>query len=156
MRRVVYCSLLVVLAAAGALSARGKHDAGGQNGALADQLMQVETQLWDAWKNGRPEVFDEIMTEDAVFFSQYGVASKTDMLAEQRESVTQCKVASYFLTKPRAIPIDKNSAILLYEAEQSAMCGGAPVKPLMHGSSVYVKRGGKWLNVFRSEVPPAN
>ncbi len=118
--------------------------------------MRVETQLWESWKNGKPEVFDEIMTDDAVFFGQYGVASKSDILTQQRESVGQCKIKSYALTNARTIRIDDNSAILLYEAEQHAACGGAPVKPLMHGSSVYVKRVSKWMNAFRSEVPPAN
>lgn len=142
--------------AAGVLAAAQKHPTSPNGTPLVDELMRVETQLWESWKNGKPEVFDEIMTDDAVFFGQYGVASKSDILTQQRESVGQCKIKSYALTNARTIRIDDNSAILLYEAEQHAACGGAPVKPLMHGSSVYVKRVSKWMNAFRSEVPPAN
>ena len=156
MKMVVYWGLLVALGAASVLFGMEKHAAASKSAALAEELLRVENQLWESWKDGTPEVFDHIMTDDAVFFGQYGVASKSDVLAEQRESVGQCRVESYSLTKARAIRIDDNSAILLYEAEQHATCGGAPVKPLMHGSSVYVKRAGKWMNVFRSEVPPAS
>jgi hypothetical protein len=122
---------------------------------LADQLLTVERQFWESWKNGKPQVFQELMTGDAVFFGQYGVASKAEIMQAQKESVEACKVESYLLTNPRAVPIDDGAAILLYEAEQHATCGGATVHPFMHGSSVYVKRSGKWLNVYRSEVPPA-
>ena len=122
---------------------------------LADQLLTVERQFWESWKKGEPQVFQELMTGDAVFFGQYGVASKTEIMQQERESVEACKVESYLLTNPRAVPIDDSAAILLYEAEQHATCGGAKVQPFMHGSSVYVKRAGKWLNLYRSEVPPA-
>lgn len=130
-------------------------------GAIADdslvsQLITAERRLWDAWKNGKPEVWRQNLRDDAVFFGQYGVAPKSELVAEQKESIISCKVESYSLTDPRAIRLDDNSAILLYEAEQHAVCGGATVQPRMHGSSVYVLREGKWLNVFRSEVPPAN
>lgn len=156
MQRLIRWGLPIALAGAVVLAAAQKQATSPNETRLVDELMPVESQLWESWKNGKPEVFNEIMTDDAVFFGQYGVASKSEILAEQRESIAQCQVASYALTSPRAIRIDDNSAILLYEAEQHATCGGAPVKPSMHGSSVYVKRAGKWLNVFRSEVPPAN
>jgi hypothetical protein len=125
------------------------------DGALADELLAVETQFWESWKNGKPEVFKELMANDAVFFGQFGVAPKDAILQQQAESVQVCKVESYALTSPRAIRIDENAAIFLYEAEQHAICGGGKVQPVMHGSSVYVKRGGKWINLYRSEVPPA-
>lgn len=156
MNTLIRWGLAIALVAAGVLAAGQKHATSPNGTPLVDELMRVETQLWESWKNGRPEVFDEIMTDDAVFFGQYGVASKSDILTEQRASVGQCKIESYALTSARTIRIDDNSAILLYEAEQHATCGGAPVKPLMHASSVYVKRASKWMNVFRSEVPRAN
>jgi hypothetical protein len=76
-------------------------------------------------------------------------------MQQQEQSVQVCKVESFALTNPRAIRIDDNAAILLHEAEQHATCGGGTAQPLMHGSSVYAKRAGKWINLYRSEVPPA-
>ena len=123
--------------------------------ALADQLLSVEKQFWESWKNGKPELFQELMTDDAVFFGQYGVSSKAEIMQQQKESVGSCKVENYALTNPRAIRIDDEAAILLYEARQDASCGGVKVQPIMHGSSVYARRAGRWLNLYRSEVPPA-
>jgi Domain of unknown function (DUF4440) len=123
--------------------------------ALADQLLSVEKQFWESWKHGKPEVFQELMTDDAIFFGQYGVSSKAEIVQQQKESVGSCQVESYALTDPRVIRIDDEAAILLYEARQDATCGGVKVQPIMHGSSVFARRAGKWLNLYRSEVPPA-
>ena len=125
------------------------------NEGLQDQLVAQEKQLWEAWKNKQPDVWRSALTDDAVFFGEYGVSSKENMVAEQAESVKYCDVRSYTLDHFRVIPLNMDAAILLYEAEQHAVCGGRAVQPFMHGSSVYVRRAGKWLNAFRSEVPPA-
>ncbi|MGH9730924.1 MAG: hypothetical protein ACRD4A_04435 [Candidatus Acidiferrales bacterium] len=71
----------------------------------------------------------------------YGTTGKAESVSEQRDSVKSCQVASYALTNPRVIPIDANAAILLYDAEQHAVCGDQPVHP---------------FNIRSSEVPVAN
>jgi hypothetical protein len=154
------CWIVVLAVVAGVIWIRRTKSASAKSveahATLADRLLTVEIQFWESWKNGKPQVFQELMTGDAVFFGQYGVASKAEILQAQKESAEACKVEGYLLTNPRTVTIDDGAAILLYEAEQHATCGGAKVQPFMHGSSVYVKRAGKWLNLYRSEVPPAN
>lgn len=145
--------LLLVAAFAWTQHSRADTEERSSTQSVLTQLLAAERELWDAWKNGTPETWQSSLTDDAVFFGEYGVAQKVELVDEQRQSITSCKVQSYSLTSPRVIPIDENSAILLYEAEQHAICGGADVQPFMHGSSVYVHRGGKWLNIFRSEIP---
>jgi hypothetical protein len=158
MKKWICCNVVLVVAG-GALLIQRTNSASAKTVeaevTLADQLLRVERQFWESWKKGEPQVFQELMTDDAVFFGQYGVASKAEIMQQARESVEACKVENYRLTNPRAVPIDDSAAILLYEAEQHATCGGAKVQPFMHGSSVYVRRAGKWLNLYRSEVPPA-
>ena len=125
-------------------------------GALIEALTAAEKQFWEAWKNKQPGRFGNAMADDAVFFGLYGVTGKPGLIEEQRQSVTTCNVESYALTNLRVIPIDADSAILLYDAEQHAVCGGSSVQPFMHGESVYVRRNGRWLNLLRSEVPAAD
>lgn len=125
-------------------------------GSLVEALTAAEKQFWEAWKSKQPDRFGIAMADDAVFFGLYGVTGKSDLVEEQRQSVTTCQVESYALTNLRVIPIDADSAILLYDAEQHAICGGSPVQPFMHGESVYARRNGRWLNLLRSEVPAAD
>ena len=150
---VILATLATTLFCMGRTAASAKSMQSGA--ALAEQLLTVEKQFWESWKNGNPQVFQELMADDAVFFGQYGMSSKVEIMQQQKESVGSCKVESYVLSDPRAIRIDDDAAILLYEARQDATCGGAKVQPLMHGSSVYARRAGKWVNLYRSEVPPA-
>jgi hypothetical protein len=155
MRRFAFASfgLLSLAAFAWTQHARAEAKERSSTQSVLTQLLTAERELWDAWKNGTPETWQSSLTNDAVFFGEYGVAQKAELVDEQRQSITSCKVQSYSLTSPRVILIEENSAILLYEAEQHAICGGAEVQPFMHGSSVYVHRNGKWLNIFRSEIP---
>ena len=126
------------------------------NAKLTADLLAAEREFWEAWKNKQPDRFAAAMADDAVFFGLYGTTGKAESVAEQRDSVNSCQVASYALTNPRVIPIDANAAILLYDAEQHAICGGQPVQPFMHGESVYALRNGRWINLLRSEVPAAD
>jgi|SRR5579872_1456684 len=123
---------------------------------LTAELLAAEKEFWEAWKNKQPDRFASAMADDAVFFGLYGTTGKTESVSEQRDSVNSCQVASYALTNPRVISIDANAAILLYDAEQHAVCGGQPVHPFMHGESVYALRNGRWINLLRSEVPAAD
>ena len=123
---------------------------------LTAALVAVEKEFWEAWKNKQPDRFANAMADEAVFFGLYGASDKSEMLDEQRDSVKTCVVKSYALTNLRSISIDRDAAILLYDAEQHATCGDQPVHPFMHGESVYARRHGRWINVLRSEVPAAN
>jgi hypothetical protein len=130
--------------------------ANSSSSALVDELTKSEEQFWEAWKNKQPDQFASAMAGDAVFFGLYGVTGREDLIAGQQDSVKTCDVKSYALTNLRAIPIDADAAILLYDAEQHAVCGGQPVQPFMHGESVYARRNGRWINLLRSEVPAAD
>lgn len=81
-------------------------------GSLVEALTAAEKQFWEAWKNKQPDRFGNAMADDAVFFGLYGVTGKSDLVEEQRQSVTTCQVESYALTNLRVIPIDADSAIL--------------------------------------------
>ncbi len=126
------------------------------NAKLTSELLAAERVFWEAWKNKQPDRFASAMADDAVFFGLYVTTGKAESVAEQRDAVKSCQVASYALTNPRVISIDANAAILLYDAEQHAICGGQPVHPYMHGESVYALRHGRWINLLRSEVPAAD
>jgi ketosteroid isomerase-like protein len=130
--------------------------ANSSSNALVDELTTAEKQFWEAWKNKQADQFANAMASDAVFFGLYGVTGREDLIAGQQDSVKTCNVKNYALTNLRAIPIDADAAILLYDAEQHAVCGGQPVQPYMHGESVYARRGGRWINLLRSEVPAAD
>jgi hypothetical protein len=42
----------------------------------------------------------------------------------------------------------KDTALMTYKATQDAVCNGKKSPPVQWASSLYVKRGGKWVNAF--------
>ena len=58
-------------------------------------------------------------------------------------------------TSAGVVALGADSAVLVYRAEQSTTCGGAPVPSPAWATSVYVYRGGRWLNVLYQQTPLA-
>jgi hypothetical protein len=48
--------------------------------------------------------------------------------------------------------IDPTTAALTYRAEQSTICGGKPVPSPVWVTSIYAKRGKRWLNVLYQQT----
>jgi Domain of unknown function (DUF4440) len=138
--------------------AGGSHEAapGQMMAGLTGTLASIERGFFEAWKDGKPDFFDRNMAPEGIFFGQYGISEKENVLAAQRQSVGHCSVSSYQLTDFHAQQIASGVALLTYRAEQHGTCFGTAFDPYMNGLSVYVQRGGRWLNVVRSEVPAKN
>jgi hypothetical protein len=49
--------------------------------------------------------------------------------------------------------LNQDVAILTFSATQDATCGGAAEPSPVWASTVFVKRGGKWLAAFHQETP---
>jgi hypothetical protein len=49
--------------------------------------------------------------------------------------------------------INKDAALITFTGMQEAVCGEKTQPATVRASSLYAKRGGKWLNVFYTEVP---
>ncbi len=122
------------------------------NNSVEAQVIALEKQGWETWKNQDRGFLQNVLSEDAVIVGDSGVADKTQYF---KDSFTDCKVKSYSLDNFKVVMLDKNAALLTYMATQDGVCGGRTIPAKVIASSVYVKRGGKWLNAFYQETPPA-
>jgi hypothetical protein len=66
-----------------------------------------------------------------------------------------CVVESYSLGAFRFQRVAEDAAVLTYRAEQKTACGGAAVPSPAWATSMYVNRGGRWLNVLYQQTPIA-
>jgi hypothetical protein len=64
-----------------------------------------------------------------------------------------CQVSSFSLSGFGYQWLDAKSVIVTYGANQDAVCGGQKLPGKVNASSVWVKRGNKWLNAFHQESP---
>ncbi len=115
------------------------------------QIIALEKQAWEAWKNKDLAFFQTYLTADALSVNTDGVFDKAQIL----EYYASCDVKNYSLDNFKFRMIEKNSALITFTANQDAVCGGKQNSLTVRASSVYVKRGGKWLNALYMETPTA-
>ncbi|MEO7659058.1 MAG: nuclear transport factor 2 family protein, partial [Pyrinomonadaceae bacterium] len=114
------------------------------------QIIALEKQGWEAWKNKNSSWFQANLTEDALFVSSDGVANKSHII---KFMGSECEIKSYLLDNFKFLKLDKNSAVITFTGTQDGMCSGKTLPATVHGSAIYVKRGGKWLVAFYTDTP---
>ncbi|HWY20121.1 MAG TPA: nuclear transport factor 2 family protein [Candidatus Acidoferrum sp.] len=120
------------------------------------ELVRTETGFFEAWKTKDLAYLREHMTENGVFWGEYGTFSREQQLAEQQASVKFCSVEGYGLSDFGALPLATGVYLLTYKAEQYATCNGEKVPVHMNGSSIYILKSGRWQAIYRAEVPSKN
>ena len=113
------------------------------------QIIALEKAGWEAWKNKDARWFQANLTDDALSVHAEGVADKSQSIKD----IGSCDVKSVSLDNFKFLMIDKDTALITFVGTQDAVCGGKTQPGSVRASSVYVRRGGKWLNVFYTEVP---
>jgi ketosteroid isomerase-like protein len=130
-------------------SAKSAKSTGSDQQALIDK----EKSMWEAWKNKDMKPFHADVADDSVNLdSSSGTwIGKEEMIKGMTDH--PCEVKSYSLSDEKVTPIDKDAAILTYVANQDATCNGQKVPDKVYASSVWAKRGGKWVGVSHQETP---
>ncbi len=85
-----------------------------------------------------------------MFVNSDGVANKSQIV---KFMGSECEIKSYSLDNFKFLMLDKNSALITFTGMQDGVCGGKTIPAKVHSTSVYVNRGGKWLNALYTETP---
>lgn len=121
------------------------------NNSVEAQLIALEKQAWEAQKNRNGSFFQSFLSEDSIAVSATGVENKAQIIKFM--SGSSCELKSYSLDNFKLVMLEKNTAILTYKLMQDAICNGKALPATVWVSSLYVKRGGKWLGAFYQETP---
>ncbi len=121
-----------------------------EEAALKEQLVKLEKQSWEAWKNRDGKFFQEFLSDDHVEVGFGGLSTKAEVVAFVGSPV--CTVRSYDLDHFELKMLDKNTALLTYHEAQDTVCHN-PVPSPCWVSSLYMKRGERWLNVLYQQTP---
>ena len=120
-----------------------------EEAALKEQLVKLEKQSWEAWKNRDGKFFQEFLSDDHVEVGFGGIATKAEIVAFVGSPA--CTVKSYELDHFELKLLDKNTALLTYRETQDTVCR-TPVPSPCWVSSLYMKRGERWLNVLYQQT----
>src|SRR4051812_35118597 len=88
--------------------------------ATKENLIKLEKQSWEAWKNRNAQFFKQFLSDDHIEMGFYGTANKTDVVAIVGSS--DCVVRSYAVDQFKVALLDANTAIVTYHAAQDTTC----------------------------------
>jgi uncharacterized protein (TIGR02246 family) len=121
---------------------------------LEETLIAREKEVWDAISKRDLQRFASFMAEDQLYVSEVGVRSKAESVKELGEAPTMPDAK---LDDWKVLMIDKNTAIVIYRATVTPpACGPTTAPVVMHLSTVWAKRGGKWLAVLHQDTTAAS
>lgn len=148
MKSIAVCVLFALLCSAPAMAATPAASASesAANDKLKTTLVDLERQSWEAWKGHDGKFFSGFLSDDHVEVGFQGPAGKTSVVADV--SGPECSVESYAVDNFQLTRISVDTALLIYHAQQKTLCGAVAVPSPVWASSLYVKRGGRWLNVM--------
>jgi Domain of unknown function (DUF4440) len=115
-----------------------------------EKIISLEKQLWEAWRNKDGKTFEDNLSPDTLLAVDTGIFDKTATVRDISSS--NCDVKDYALSGEKVTWLDKTTALLTYKSALHATCNGQPIPEHYICSSVYVKRGTKWLSAFHQET----
>ncbi len=116
---------------------------------LAATLEAREKAAWEAFGKGDGKFFEGFLTADSMLISDWGINDKASTVKDI--NMKPCELKSFKFNNFKAVSLNATTAIVTYEAEQDATCGGQPSPKKVYASSVYVKVKGKWLGAHHQE-----
>jgi hypothetical protein len=146
MKRIALAVLAGTIVFLGRLTANTEST---DDAALKDHLVALEKKSWEAWKNRDGKFFQEFLSDDHVEVGFNGVSNKAEIVPFVGSPA--CTVKSYRLDHFEMKRLDANTALLTYWEEQDTVCRKQVPSPCWV-SSLYMKRGDRWLNVFYQQT----
>ena len=151
MKKILALAILSLVFAAPAFGQAKSTKAAGGDAAVKSTLVALEKQAWEAWKKKDANFFRTYLTDDAIGNGSQGFENRAHILDFVGNN--KCEIRGYALDDNsfNVTMLDADAAILTYRATQDYTCDGKNGPTPVWSTSMYVKRGGKWKNIFYQE-----
>ena len=114
-----------------------------------EDLMALDKQANEAWKNHDTKFFDTFLDDK---FSGYGMKGRWDKAAALKDIAEhKCDVKGFTIDDTQMKVISPEVAVLTYKITTDGSCEGHKIEPA-RTSTVFVKRGDKWMGAYHSET----
>ena len=140
--------ILMITVAASAAMAQTKMSKDSQ---LEKEIIALERQTNEAVNKKDAKTLETIVPADALIVTEKGFEDRSQFF--KRTFADECTVKSFSMDDTKFVMLDKNTVMVAYKYTQDAPCNGQSSPSSLWISSLYSKRGGKWLNTFFSLTP---
>lgn len=121
------------------------------NQAVENSLKAKEQAGWQAFKDKDPKAFQDMIPDDVVNIADGTMDRGKPAILKEISSGT-CTVNSFSLSDFAFQWIDKDAVMMTYTATQDVSCSGKKQPGKVIASSLWVKKGGKWISPFHQET----
>lgn len=161
MKIVRFCVLVVALLALASISSQAQ--TGNQKMAKSSQAMSatkgkssaeeaiisMEKRAWEAVKNHDSKTFSDLFAAEGWMADSTGFISRSAFL----QTLNDLIITEYTLTDFKVMMIDKDAALVTYKADAKGTFKGQAFSPnATYVSTIWSKRGGKWVAVYHQET----
>jgi uncharacterized protein (TIGR02246 family) len=119
---------------------------------VKDELVAIEKEQWEAWKDKDGEAYRDVIADDAVFVSADASIEKGKEAIMADISGHECQVKSLNFDDFNVRRYSADTAILTYTFTQDVSCAGQKLPKRIFAESVYVRQGGKWRTASYQET----
>ncbi len=119
----------------------------------AEAIINKEKESFEALKNKQYDVLDKNLADDFHSVSNGGIVDKNTKIAGYKKN--NLSVTDYSFSDTKVTFPTNDTAIIIYKVSGKGSSGGQEFSETWNMSTVYVKRGGKWLAVHHT-VAQAN
>ena len=147
---LVLASLVALVMTANADDPKTSGKSDKKSGDMSAKLEQMERGMWEAFKSRDVPAFQALVDKDA-----YGADPTGFWPASQvGEMMKDFELRDYELENFKTTQLGADVYLLTYSAKQDASFKGQPLpKTPSFVSTVFAKRGNKWLAVYHQETP---
>jgi hypothetical protein len=143
---ILFCVTLIVVAPvclAQASSAKPAKSASNET-AITD----LERSAWEAYKNKQADAFKKLMSKD--YYGAYAEGIKN--LDAEVADMAKADLRDYSLANMKVVFPSTDVAVITYKSTIQQTSEGKDMSGTYNSGSIWVKKGGKWLEVFHTEV----
>lgn len=118
--------------------------------AIISSVIRLENRVWEAAQRREADTFAELVPSDAVMIFQSGIVSQPEYLATMHERT----ISRYELRNMHGSMPNPRIVILHYEALRfGEEAGSSFPEGLVIESTVWIKRGRRWVALLNQETP---
>ena len=111
-------------------------------------ITHLETSAWEAYKNKQADAFKKLMSED--YCGEYAEGIKN--LDREVADMAKTDLRDYSLADMKVVFPSADVAVITYKTTMQQAFEGKDMSGTYNSGSIWVKKGGKWLEVFHTEV----
>jgi len=143
---ILFC--VTVIAVAPVCFAQARPAKPSKSGSNETAITDLEKSAWEAYKNKQADAFKKLLSKD--YYGVYAEGIKN--LDREVADMANTDLREYSLADMKVVFPSTDVAVITYKTTIQQTSDGKDMSGTYNSGSIWVKKGGKWLEVFHTEV----